>query len=44
MEEGRRAGGASDGNEKEDVGRGIFKHADQYSQSGVDVLELRPME
>jgi hypothetical protein len=44
MEGGRRAGNASDGDEKEGVRREIFRHADQYGQFGVDVLELRPMK
>jgi hypothetical protein len=44
MEGGRRAGRASDEDEKESAGRGIFKHADQYGQFNVDVQKLRPIE
>jgi hypothetical protein len=44
MEEGRRAGDASDGNEKKNARREVFRHADQYDQFSVDVLELRAME
>src|SRR3984957_6426813 len=43
MAEGRRAGGTSDGDEKEGAWRGTSFHADQHGQPGVDVLESRPM-
>jgi len=38
MEGGRGAGGASDGDEKEDIRAGAFRHVGQHRQSGVDVL------
>jgi hypothetical protein len=37
MEGGRRAAGASDGDEKEGARRGASRHADQHWQPGVDV-------
>jgi Tetratricopeptide repeat len=43
MAEGRRAGGASDRDEKEGAWGGASRHADQHGQPGVDVLESRPM-
>jgi hypothetical protein len=44
MKGSRRAVYVSDGNEKKGAGTEISFHADQHSQSGVDVLELRAME
>src|SRR5947199_422365 len=44
MEGGRRAGRASDGDEKEGARRRASFHADQHGQPGVDVLESRAME
>src|SRR5437764_10451774 len=44
MEGGRRAGGASDGDEFEGAWRRASFHADQHGQPGVDVQESRPME
>jgi hypothetical protein len=44
MEGGRRAGGASDGDEFEGIGAEASTHADQHGQSGSDVPELRAME
>src|SRR5947209_20313026 len=44
MEGGRRAGGASDGDEKEGARRRASFHADQHGQPGVDVQESRAME
>jgi hypothetical protein len=35
MDGGGKAGSASDGGEKEGVGRGASRHADQHGQSGV---------
>jgi hypothetical protein len=40
----RGAGGASDGDDGEGAWGGASRHADQHGQSGVDVLESRPME
>jgi len=44
MEGGRRAGGASDGDEKEGARLGASTHADQHGQPGVNVQESRTME
>jgi hypothetical protein len=44
VEGGRRPGDASDGGVQESVGCGASRHADQHSQSGVDVPESRTME
>jgi hypothetical protein len=44
MEGGRRAGGASDGDEKEGVRAGASGHTDQHGEPGIDVLESRTME
>ena len=40
---GRRAGGAGDGDEQEELGAGASRHADQHGQPGVDVPESRPV-
>jgi hypothetical protein len=37
VEEGRGAGGASNGDEKEGAGEGASRHADQHGQPDVDV-------
>ena len=42
-EAGGRAVCASDGDAQEEAGSGPSRHADQHSQSGVDVLESRPV-
>jgi hypothetical protein len=44
MKGGRKVRGASNEDEKKDTERGASRHADQYRQSGVDVLESRAME
>ncbi len=41
---GRRAKRVSDRDEKEDTEYEAFRHADQHSQSGVNVHESRPIE
>ncbi|KAF7502208.1 hypothetical protein GJ744_006445 [Endocarpon pusillum] len=41
VEGGGRAGGASDGDEKEGAWGGTSRHADQHAKPGVDVLESR---
>src|SRR5271170_5578207 len=44
MEGGRRAGGASNGDEKEGARPGASFHADQHGQPSVNVPESRTME
>ncbi len=44
MEGGRRAGGASNGEEKESIGAGASQHTDQHDQPGGDLQESRAME
>ncbi|APA10080.1 hypothetical protein sscle_05g048500 [Sclerotinia sclerotiorum 1980 UF-70] len=44
LEEGRRLGGASDGDEKESVRAGASFHADQHGQLGFDILESGTLE
>ena len=44
MDAGERAGGASDGDEKEGDRGGASFHANQHGQPGLDVLEPRPMD
>lgn len=41
VEESRRAGDISYGNEKEGYGMGVSRYADQHGQLGIDILESR---
>lgn len=44
MKGSRRAGGASDGDEKEGDRAGASRHADQHGTPSYDILESRPVE
>ena len=44
MDRGGEAGGTSDRDVFEGTRGGVFRYAEQYKQSGIDVLKLRTMD